>query len=314
MKNGTDFSGATLPSSFSTYLPMDLTAPFGAYQSTDAGKAVVVFVYGDNEGQLVLHGLSDEALLETIDVPTTVAAAGDHVSVRPVLFPGAQAHFVISNGSDIQHTLASGGDVRPIPPPMGMPTWNNALVTSTYSFNAGTSTQQIAVVSSATDIQRSPLPDPVVTMFNWTAARTGPPWAGVTAFDLVGTGEHEEILGYDVPGHMLCAQDPAQAAPLCISTGSTFPGTDVRIVAGRLLPDNMVPDVLVIASDGTTGMATLLADATFTGTTFTATARPSIAVDPIAFTALVDTGSGTPAFVYGFTRAGKPSCLLGPGC
>lgn len=294
--------------SFSRFVSMPLVRPVGAYAETGAAPRIYL---ATGEEVLTVTELSNT--LERLEVTETSVGGGGMAWVRPIAFPGGQAHKAISNGSTIEHVDPMLGSPRPLPAPES-PAWEIAQTVTSYS----ESTTTIVVVATAKTIYRAVIPTTPGSPFAWEVVRTGAPWLGQTAHDFDGDGR-AEIVGFDVASHEVCVVDVATstipvATPSCIQLGSTFTGTDVTIIAGQNLSMDPGPDLLVIQASGTETNYSLADDVEYTNGTITSVSNLAIpfAGPARGHSVIATPGLGIPVSVLTFGVDGTAVCALGP--
>lgn len=296
--------------SFSTFVPMELVHPTAAYVDSTVVPRIFVTTGTDTLSLSSLSNTFNETAFSTTGV-----IGGGSAWTKPIVFPGNQVHYAVSNGSTIEHLSAELEDPRPIPAPMA-PTWTLAQTVTSYDSGAG----HVAVVATATAIYRCIIPTTPGSPFEWELVRMpGAAWSGQTTLDYDGDGR-EEIVGFDVMSHRVCAIDPSAASipitPVCLDMMTTFTGTDVTIVAGQQLSMSAGLDLLVVQASGGETSYSIAEDVQYTspGTLTSAMLPRALPVTgpPRGRTVLAGPGTGRPLSVLTFGTDGQAVCALGP--
>jgi hypothetical protein len=302
--------------SFSKFVPAPLQIPTAAMQL--GGVAPTIYVATaedtifDDPGDKVEITQYSNILTEKARVTSTVPAGNAVLWLHAINFPGAMLHIAVSNGGVIDHAAASFADVKAIPAP-GAPTWDLAQLATSYPSGM----DQIAVVATPTQIQRSPVPSPTVNMFAWTVVRNGPAWVGQVSIDLDGD-MREEIVGLDLAGKQVCVVDPGVATlpvtPVCLAIPMLSPSNEVTLHVGTNITMNAGPDILIVQATGSDSQYTLVEDYTYTPGTLISTLIHGVPVLGPAHgrTVIANSGPGTPNSVLAFGTDGAVTCVLGP--
>lgn len=295
--------------SFSRYVPMDLENPVAAFLDDAAAPRIYVTT---GSTVLTLTKLTNNLAVESGGATTILGAS--NAWIRPITFPGGMQHLAISNGSQIEHVDPSYLS-RPLPPPMGSPSWNLAQTATSYFDGVS----QMAVVATAQNVYRVAIPTMPGSPFMWEPLRDdGAQWIGQTAFDLDGDG-NDEILGYDAMTHSLCAlkidveTPPAQKS--CIALMSTFNGTDVTIIAGANLSQEPGNDILVAQASGSETAYTLVKEVSYINEFLLTPTMPQAipkAGPARGHTVLGRPAPGRPYSALTFGTDGTVVCALGP--
>jgi hypothetical protein len=292
--------------SFSTFVPRELVRPTAAYFDNSVVPRIYLATGAETLTATSLSNTLNEVATEETDIAGTAW-------IKPMVFPGNQVHFAVSNGSQIEHLSVTFTDPRPLPPPMMMTSWNLAQTVSSYVDG-----DTIAVVATASMVYRCIIPTTPGSPFDWQPVRTMmAQWSGQMTHDLDGD-LREEVIGYDVNTKQLCVVDPGAATlpvtPSCITMNTDANGTDVTIFAGYNISMSPGLDILVVQASGTDTRYALAEDVTFSAGTLTATATP-----PIPFmgpargrTVVAGPGGGRPVSVITFGTDGQAVCALGP--
>jgi hypothetical protein len=295
--------------SFSTFVPTELERPVAAYLDGAAAPRIYVATGSDT---LEVIQLANN--LTELDRGTTTVPGGGDAWIRPLTFPGGMVHYTVSNGAKIDHLDTTLGDPKPLPQPMGTPSWNLAQTATSYSDGAN----QVVAVATSTAVYRCTIPTTPGTPFDWTPVRTGEPWLGQTAFDFDGDG-HDEILGYEAMAHRVCVVKVDAATlpvtPSCIELMTPPRGTDVTIIAGANLSQEPGADILVVQATGSETAYSIVKEVAYSNGALTSPMVPA----PIPVmgpargrTVIARPSPARPYSVLTFGTDGAVVCALGP--
>jgi hypothetical protein len=314
LAGGKDLGGGTTTPvrGFSKFVPASFVMPTAALQLSGTAPSIYVATADDGAGDKVGLTQYTNVLTQTAHVTTTVPTGNPALWVHLMMFPGMMPHIAVSNSGSIDHVAASFSEVRAVPAP-GTPTWDAAQLATSYA----SGTDQIAVVATATQIQRATIPGPTGGMFGWAVVRTGPAWLGQVSLDLDGDGR-EEIIGLDVAGKQVCVVDPGATTvpvtPTCLSIPILAPGDEVQLFIGTNITMNPGPDILIAQASNSDTQYMLVEDYTYTPGSLTASLIHGV---PIAGpshgrTVIANNGPGTPNSVLVFSTGAAATCVMGP--